>query len=495
MPVIAAGIVCRNGRILVARCFMDVSRIRIEGLLSAFPKLLGKGNRQVTNIESGSVRYLYQPVEEMYLVLVTTKQSNIMEDVATMRLMGRAIPEYCPDVSEEGVVDKAFEIMFAFDEMVTNGTREAQSMEQVVVALEMHSEAEERAQREHKEKVADATKVAKAKAKELRAKKMEMEGSMSAGGPSFPMPDTSSNADAHRRTYSDTAQEVATKPAKKPGIGGMSLGNKRKQDHASKVMQESGAPAVAATAPAPAESGDVVAEQAVTLKIDEKVSAALNRDGGVSAVDIRGDMFINVTDAEFTLIRIHLTQLASDFTFKTHPNINKQLFSSDNVLAIRDGRPYPTHQALGILRWRAQALSGTKLPITINCWPSDSGASVEFELENPNVTLLNVTIALPLAGAFPSIESISVGSFRHDSGNSVLHWQIPQIDKNESSGVMEVELDKPVGEQAFFPASVAFAARSCLAGVAVADVVHIENGSSVPYSATVTMQSDEYIVE
>ena len=164
MPVIAAGVVTKTGRILVARCFMDVTRIRIEGLLSAFPKLLGSGtNKQTTFIDSGNVRYLYQPVEGMYLVTVTTKASNILEDLATLRLLGRVIPEYCNPITEDTVVDKAFEIMFAMDEIVTNGAREASTMDQVMTALEMRSEAEERAQREQQEKEKAAKKVAKAK--------------------------------------------------------------------------------------------------------------------------------------------------------------------------------------------------------------------------------------------------------------------------------------------------------------------------------------------
>ena len=41
---------------------MDMSRIRIEGLLAAFPKLVGSG-KQHTYVETENVRYVYQPME------------------------------------------------------------------------------------------------------------------------------------------------------------------------------------------------------------------------------------------------------------------------------------------------------------------------------------------------------------------------------------------------------------------------------------------------
>jgi hypothetical protein len=47
---------------LVSRQYMDMSRIRIEGLLAAFPKLVGTG-KQHTFVETENVRYVYQPLE------------------------------------------------------------------------------------------------------------------------------------------------------------------------------------------------------------------------------------------------------------------------------------------------------------------------------------------------------------------------------------------------------------------------------------------------
>lgn len=67
-----------------------MSRIRIEGLLAAFPKLVGTG-MQHTYVETENVRYVYQPIEALYLLLVTNKQSNILEDLETLRLLSKLV--------------------------------------------------------------------------------------------------------------------------------------------------------------------------------------------------------------------------------------------------------------------------------------------------------------------------------------------------------------------------------------------------------------------
>ncbi|KAE8726044.1 Coatomer subunit delta-2 [Hibiscus syriacus] len=94
-----------------------MTRMRIEGLLVAFPKLVGTG-KQHTYVESENERYVYQPIEALYLLLVTNKQSNILEDLETLRLLSKLVPEYCYTLDEDGICKTAF------DEVICLGHKE-----------------------------------------------------------------------------------------------------------------------------------------------------------------------------------------------------------------------------------------------------------------------------------------------------------------------------------------------------------------------------------
>ena len=101
----------------MSRQFVDMTRIRIEGLLAAFPKLMGSGSKQHTFIETEAVRYLYQPMESLFLLIVTNKASNIVEDLETVRLLSKLVPDVAGGVTEDRILDNTFELIFAFDEV------------------------------------------------------------------------------------------------------------------------------------------------------------------------------------------------------------------------------------------------------------------------------------------------------------------------------------------------------------------------------------------
>ena len=126
---------------ILSRQFLEMPRSRIESLLTSFPKLI-PANTQHTSVETLDVRYVYQPLEELYILLITNKASNILQDIETLHLFARVVSDLCRSAEEREISKHAFELLGAFDEIVSLGWREQVNLMQVKSVLEMESHEE-----------------------------------------------------------------------------------------------------------------------------------------------------------------------------------------------------------------------------------------------------------------------------------------------------------------------------------------------------------------
>lgn len=166
---------------IISRQFVEMTKARIEGLLAAFPKLMTAG-KQHTYVETDSVRYVYQPMEKLYMLLITTKASNILEDLETLRLFSKVIPEYCHTLEEKEILENAFNLIFAFDEIVALGYRESVNLAQIKTFVEMDSHEEKVYQAVRQTQEREARQKMREKAKELQRQRLEINKRGGGGG-------------------------------------------------------------------------------------------------------------------------------------------------------------------------------------------------------------------------------------------------------------------------------------------------------------------------
>lgn len=139
--VLAASICTRGGKAVLSRQFREMPRSRIEALLASFPKLADSGT-QHTTVEQDNVRFVYQPLDELYMVLITNKQSNILQDIDSLHLFAQVVTGACRSLDEREILRNAYELLSAFDELVTLGYRENLNITQIKTFLEMESHEE-----------------------------------------------------------------------------------------------------------------------------------------------------------------------------------------------------------------------------------------------------------------------------------------------------------------------------------------------------------------
>lgn len=191
--ILSTGIVERGGEIYVARQFCEMTRSKVEALYAAFPRLIQKG-KQHTVLETNENRYIYQPINDFYSVIITDKQSNILEDTKTLRLLVGAINEYASSgkglVSEESISRSRFDLLFVFDEIVNiMGRRQIDNLAQLRTVMDMKSEEEEAFMESLTRKEKEAKAKSAEKAKELDQQRrnemlLQSERAMNRGTPS-----------------------------------------------------------------------------------------------------------------------------------------------------------------------------------------------------------------------------------------------------------------------------------------------------------------------
>ncbi|CAJ0828497.1 8223_t:CDS:2, partial [Entrophospora sp. SA101] len=144
MVVLASAICTKGGKAVISRQYREMPSSRIEGLLASFPKLTSSG-QQHTTIETENVRYVYQPFDELYMVLITNRQSNILQDIDTLHLFARVVSDVCRSTDEREILRNSFELLSAFDEIVSLGYRENVNLAQVksITEMEKHEAKEE----------------------------------------------------------------------------------------------------------------------------------------------------------------------------------------------------------------------------------------------------------------------------------------------------------------------------------------------------------------
>ena len=555
MVVLSASILSNRGsKPLVSRQFVEMNRLRVEGLLAAFPKLMGH-SKQHTFVETDAVRYVYQPMENnMFLLLITTKASNIVEDLGTLRLLAKVVPDVTGSISEHAINEHAFEIIFAFDEVLTTGGyKEDISPSTIRTNLEMHSHEEEMALMLKKSKEDAAKEQMQQQAKAIKDRQMAalrdnlMSGGGAVGGAGRPQTgmvgfggggpqqgggfdifgqggqqgggggqqgggfggapmDNNPYANLGKSNEPEIeAPKVLAKGMKLGGIGG---GAKKKDSLMAGMLAEDnlamganasdpfglglGAPAAAPVPAAPSAPATIV--------VEEKITVQMSREGEVKLSEVKGTITYTANTDAGTMANVAVNKAVytpncgAGWSFATHPKVDKTNYEKSGILTLKGGKPYPLNRPVGILRWNYSGEDSA--PFTVNCWPEDMGdgainVNMEFELQRSDAVITDVNILFPLGTTDPpAIEAID-GQYKHDPNTGMMCWHHDVIDSNNSMGSLEFSIAGG-DTDVFFPVQIAFTSQSLMCPMEITSLVNSTSGAAIPNNMTVRVVPESY---
>ena len=101
------------------------------------------------------------------------------------------------------------------------------------------------------------------------------------------------------------------------------------------------------------------------MKLSEKITVVAGRDGGVDNMEVTGMMQLRISDQQYGRIQVYVEKdLEKNIQLQTHPNVDKNLFSSESIIAMKqEGKSFPLNNDIGVLKWRFQTTSEDMLPL------------------------------------------------------------------------------------------------------------------------------------
>ena len=176
--------------------------------------------------------------------------------------------------------------------------------------------------------------------------------------------------------------------------------------------------------------------------------------------------------------------------------MDKKLFNSTSNIKLKNPeKPFPLHQDVGVLKWRYTTQDESNMPLSINCWPNETGSgcdvNIEYGLEQPQLELNDVIINIPLpSGVGAPIVGDCDGEYNYDSRKNMLVWSLPVIDASNKSGSLEFSIGGHPDD--FFPVNVNFVSKKSYCDLQISEVRLLDGEQPVKYSSEVMVYTDKY---
>ena len=173
MVALSVVICSKSAKIIFARQFVKMTRMELEEHIVQFSRNIDS-YKEITHFESDKVRFIFIPIDSYFLILITSKNSNIIEDTEILKLIYRLIQDLCQgQINYDSIIENSYEIMLGIDDIACLGYRNGINILQVKQFLQMESLEEKEFKRKKLEQERRVQKELYEKSKEFDRLKRE----------------------------------------------------------------------------------------------------------------------------------------------------------------------------------------------------------------------------------------------------------------------------------------------------------------------------------
>lgn len=532
MVVLSAFVANKSGKSIVARQFRDLDKNRTIELLSQFQTEFTNNKKRGNFIEchDDHVRYLFKPIDDFYMVLITNLQSNVIQDIKTLNLFSETVNsllslllykspnEHVPlkSTDEDLISLHAFDLINAFDEIITLGHKENLKTPEILNSYNMWcmEETWKNINDESKERAAKENSKRELENMDRRRKSGGYQNFNIGHGQSA---DPNVLQEAYNSYYSHASesaresfmhsQEQKTVQQRNPLQSANELHLAESNFDEDRYTGES--------ISTQAQIEDPENSTGLMFIVKETISAQLSRDGDIQSSELKSTLELRIADDSFANVAIKLdieNPKDKKFNFKTHPNIDKAAFLNNGILKLRDQKKsFPSNdQALGVLRWRqvGGADQDELIPLKLVTWvnPLDENkfeVTFEYELNEKYQSLSECFFILPLS-EYGTSEITDLGDFSSEDLTIVGYdpnqgLVIHASEIKEQQGVFSITVDNVESEESLFPINITFVSLSddvstSLSNVSVAEVSDENDEPITDFGSYTIIKSDDYKV-
>ena len=285
----------------------------------------------------------------------------------------------------------------------------------------------------------------------------------------------------------------------------MQLGKPKKQTELMKDLQKEGKLfAKPAEEEVKVETAAVVNPllENVMVEVEEKVSCALNRDGELNKLEVKGIIYLTVNDPKKNNPAAQLAFTpVKGFTFKPHPELDKQLWNKSKVICAADQEQgFPAQTRLDAIRYNYRSKDEADMPFTLNVFNSkkQNKTVVTLELEaNQNCSLNfqkleRVTVALNMGDNAVDIEvqKAAGASVEQDEAQNQLLWHVANV--TEAGSAVLQFASQALRFDDLFPIDIRFDETYSLIGLGVQHVGNAASGDAMSVKTLHSLSTDSY---